>query len=521
MRFNQPVRAEEIVNEAGGKAFAPGDKYTDLYIRTATQMVKTQKFYGDKDQQYEDWITRVRDMAQSDPEFLLQLAGYVRNDLKLRTAPIVMLVEACMSDQFPYNGEKLEQFLPYAHNIVQRADEISEIIAYFISLHGDVGDHKNKGSLPNILKKTINSILASDKFNEYQLVKHDKNNASVKLRDVLRICHPKPESEQTSKFYKRVVSKDAFPEVELDTWEGIISKKGSSQQTWEEAIQVMPIFATLRNLRNFLDHDVSNSYLKEYVIGKLTNPEVIKKSRILPFRFYQAYKEIKGRNFAIDAALEEAVNHSALYNVPEFDGQTTIFVDTSGSMHSNLNDKSKVQYVEIGALFGAVLFKKLGNKRAFIYGYDNDVRGFMFGSNDSAFHIVDRLLQNSGGATYGYKCIEMLLSTHMKTDRIMMFSDMQSYNDNSYSWGGGSTVSKMLNTYRSKVNNDVKYYDIDLTGYGTVQVNPHNRQNMIIGGWSERIFDFMNVMEDKRTIHDILKTKTSPSHHHRHSESEE
>lgn len=507
MRFNQPVKAEQITtNYEGGKAFTT-DPYTDLYIRTATQLVKTQKFYGDKDEQYNEWVSRIRALAVKDPEFVLKLASYTRNQLKLRTAPIIMLVETALVYKNSYSS-----LVSHAYDIIQRGDELAEIIAYFTATYGDVGNHKDKGSLPNSLKKIINLILASDKFNTYQLVKNDKNGATVSLRDVLRICHPKPESQETSEFYKRIVAKDSFPEVEMDIWEGIISKLGSSKASWEQAIKVMPIFATLRNIRNFYDNDVSAELIQTHVIDKLINPEVIKKSRILPFRFYQAYKEVQGRNLAVDSALEQALTHSSLYNIPEFPGKTAIFVDTSGSMTSTLNDKSKVQYIEIGALFGAILFKKLGKENALIYGYDNDVYSYSFGYNDSIFHIIKTILQQQGGATYAYKCIEQLINKQTRVDRIVMFSDMQSYNEgSSWNYRVGDTVQSLLNGYRLNLSPDTKYYDIDLSGYGTVQVNPHDRRNMLMAGWSEKIFDFMNILEDKRSIQEILaNTSSSP-----------
>ena len=493
VRYNRTISSQKptVRNYEGEKAFK-GDKYLDLYLRTATQLVMTDKFYGDKNEQYQEWITAVQEMAATDPEFLLRLAAYTRNEMKLRTAPVAMLTETAIfaHDKFP--KEPIYNIIrKYAPKIIQRADELAEIIAYYISVKGKIGsDTPKKNGLPKTLKTIINNLLLSDKFSEYNLIKNDKNNASVALRDVIRITHPKPKDKQTSEFFRKIVKRESFADIADETWEGIISSKGSTTEAWSEAVAVMPIFATVRNIRNLFDNSVPFALIEKHVLSKLRNEEQIKKSRMLPFRFYQAYKEVKNRNFEVDGALERAIMISAKHNVPKLEGLTAVFVDTSSSMNNPLNSNSSMTYKEISTLFGSVLYKSLGEGRTFLCAYDSVLHPIKAYENDSVFHIMNKMLQFTGG-TEAWACIEFLIQRGVSMDNIVFLSDEQSYN-NHY---GHDTVESKLKEYRRKVNPNCILYDIDLSGYGSLQFSPDNFRNVFMGGWSERVFDLMKIME--------------------------
>jgi len=469
-------------------------------------MVMTDKFYGDKNEQYQEWLTLVREMADRDPEFLLRLAAYVRNEMKLRTAPIVMLVEAALAgktnDNVYPNGKLVKHFAPF---IIKRGDEMAEIIAYYISIKGKIGtDTKDKNGLPNLLKTIIRNELKSDKFSDYQLIKNDKNEASVKLRDVLRIVHPHPTDDQTKEFYRKIVKRESFADIAQETWEGIIAQGGSNKETWSKAITHMPIFATVRNIRNFFDNDVPFELIQKHVISKLRDRDIVMKSRMLPFRFYQAYKEVKERNHETDSALEQAIKLSILSNIPKFNGITAVFVDVSGSMTGTLNDKSKMRYDEVAALFGASIVVKCGAENTLICAYDDKVHPIRANTSDSIFYLMRKISENGGGGTDAWQCMQLLINNGLKVDRIVFLSDEQSYNSDD----GGQRLQTLLQEYRQKINSNVILYDIDLSGYGTLQFDPNNPKNVIMGGWSERVFDLMALMDElgkKGDIRDVVR----------------
>ncbi|XP_066579080.1 telomerase protein component 1 isoform X2 [Amia ocellicauda] len=77
------------------------------------------------------------------------------------------------------------------------------------------------------------------------------------------------------------------------TWERMLSLKGNKAQTWEQLIdnQSLPFMAMLRNLRNMIIQDISPKHHRK-ILSKLSNKELVIRSRQLPFRFLSAYRII-------------------------------------------------------------------------------------------------------------------------------------------------------------------------------------------------------------------------------------
>lgn len=493
--FNERV---SITNYEGAKTFKAND-FVDLYLTTATQMVLEPKFYGDKNKQFDEWITKVKSMAANYPDFVLKLASYTRNKLKLRTAPIIMLVETALQD--PKKNRALVK--EYAPKIIQRADEMAEIISYYIATRGQIGTATpGRNGLPNLLKTIINKELLGDKFTPYQLIKNDSNKSNVKLRDVLRITHPSPTDDNTREFFRKIVNKESVSEISDQTWEGYISKHGSRRETWEAILPKMPIFAILRNLRNFIEKDVSDTYITHHVISKLTSAEAIEKSRILPFRFYQAWKEIdkiaKGNNLQhkiILDALATAVRLS-VKNIPDLDGTTVIAIDVSGSMsYSKISTKSDTHPIEIASLMGCLLFEKLGNEKAKMIIFDSVARQVEYQPDSNIMDTVKALSAN-GGATYAYLVPRLMMQNNIRADRVIMLTDAESY---------GRSLNEAMNEYRRVMNPQCRAYSINLCGYGHCDLNPANPLNIMLGGYSERVFDVINSVENQQVIVEISK----------------
>src|SRR3989442_570480 len=182
-RFGLFSRSDRTVNYEGGIAFTMTPKM-ELYTRVATALVGEPKFYEPNAEGDRGLLQLISTVAKGDPEFILKLAVHCRRDLHLRTIPVVLLVEACRHES--------KQFVRrYAPHIVQRPDELTEAIAYWKRLFGDIGDQAEKGMLSNPLKRGLAE--AFENFDAYQLAKYDRD-GEVKLKDVLKIVHPKPKT---------------------------------------------------------------------------------------------------------------------------------------------------------------------------------------------------------------------------------------------------------------------------------------------------------------------------------------
>lgn len=494
VKFNKPNKVEDeilnhpdlTVNEELGVAFQATPK-TELTLRALTWLVNEPKFY-EQPTENQDINELIGKVATEDPEYILKLALYARNQMYLRSAPIYLLVQA--ANQVPAK-QYVNKYTPY---IVNRADELTESIALYIATNG------GKSKLPNSLKKGL--AKAIHKFNRYQFAKYNRKGA-VKLRDVLRLVHPKPRNDKESETFKMILE-DNLPTPE--TWEVNISTKGATKESWTEIIPKMGYMAMLRNLRNFLKHDVDITP----VIAKLTNPEAVATSKQFPFRFLSAYKvlerETEGDRFKrqqLMQAVSEALELSTA-NLPKWKGKTFVTCDNSGSMESKISGKSTMQRIEVGNIMGALAFRNSDAAIASNFGQTFNVLNI--NPKDTVMANTQKLIRNHvGHSTNGFLAIKWLNETKTFVDRIMVFSDEQLYDSTGYayasyggyggtSWGNNS-IAKELKIYKRTVNPKVFLYSFDLAGYGTLQFPEDEPRVCNVAGFSEKIFDFVNNFE--------------------------
>lgn len=325
---------DRVENYEGGIAFKTNPKM-ELTLRFLTYLVGEPKFYTpNADEEMETIRNLISIVSLEDPEYLMKLAAYARNAMYLRSAPIFILVESAQFDT-------VKPFIKnYTPTIIKRADELTETIAYFINKHGEIGS-RGKASLPNSLKRGIAKSFYN--FDAYQFAKYDRD-GTVKLKDVLRLVHPKPRTEEEAELFRQIRDRSLpIPE----TWETIISNNGSTKESWKSVIPKMGYMAKLRNLRNFLKVGVDLTP----IIRHLTNPKAVRNSKQFPFRFYSAHKTLENMTEkpferqplmeAIERALELSVE-----NLPKLGGRTYVTSDNSGSMESPLSKRSSIQYIE-------------------------------------------------------------------------------------------------------------------------------------------------------------------------------
>lgn len=478
MKLNKTVEMESrndaTVNEEGALAFKLSPKER-LYQRVLTTLFGEKKFYGKQDIEI---VADLKSVAKEDPEFILKLASYARNEMYLRTVPQVLAVEAANLPELKGKG-LINKYVPL---ITQRADEMAEMLAYQLNVYGK--------PIPNALIRGLKKSF--HKFDEYQFAKYRKG--VVNLKDALRIVHPKPRNDEEVALYKRILNDDLkTPE----TWEVVISDKGSTKEAWESVIPKMGYMALLRNLRNFLKVDVDLTP----VIAKLTNKEEVAKSKQFPFRFLSAYKELEqvtGSSKILNAiqdAMELSIN-----NLPVFKGTTFMSADNSGSMHSPLSERGSVQYADVANLLQAIAHKLCENGLTSVFG--RDFQMVSVSSRSSILDNTDKFKNTDvGHSTNGYKAIKHLIDNNIKVDRIMIFSDEQLY-ESSHGWGEtNTTIADLLKVYKKSINPNVYLYLFDLCGYGTTVFPTSEPRVVLIAGWSEKVLNFVDKFEkDKKDM---------------------
>lgn len=484
-KFNYPNSPKKEVfthpkvttNRAGGVAFITSPK-VELYKRIMTYLVGEPQFYISPSEDFAEILELIKVVAKEDPEFILQLAAFARTEMYLRSAPIMLLVEAV---QYPECRIFIRRYTP---EIVKRVDELTEAIAYYTSKYGDIGNKLPKGMLANCLKRGLADSFHS--FNTYQFAKYNRP-GKVKLSDVIRITHPKPRSPEENELFKQIRT-NTLPTPE--TWEAYISVHGSTPENWQHISSKMPYMAKLRNLRNFLKNRVK----MEPIIEHLTNPVAIKNSRQWPFRFYSAYKALENEGYTASQLMEalQKILEISVENIPKMSGKTFLVADVSGSMDAVISKRSSITRKDISCLMLAMAHKI----------FTDEVITSVFASNfavaslsrlDTIMTNMQKLLQiRVGGSTNAYLSLEWLINQKKNVDRIIIFTDEQCWDT---TWTGQS-LAEQFKIYKRQVNPNAIIYVINLAGYKTVQFPEDEPNAVLIGGWSEKVLHFIRLYEE-------------------------
>jgi 60 kDa SS-A/Ro ribonucleoprotein len=263
-------------------------------------------------------------------------------------------------------------------------------------------------------------------------------------------------------------------------------------------MKVKNIFALTRNLRNIVEAGVDKPHIDK-VCAALRNKEAIKYSKMLPFRFFSAYAELrkidtKGIDISeILMALEEAAQVS-IGNLPRLPGTTVIAIDTSGSMEwATVSEKSTVKFSNISILLG-MMARKICDT-AMTCTFDSTLTWKNLPDRDILKNAYE--CKSPGGATHGSLVLKDLMARGIHADRLIFLTDMVLYERN---YGDATFAELWLKYYQQ--NPTCKLYNIDLAGYGNTTV-AEDMGARNIGGWSDRVLEMITLLE--RPEADVLE----------------
>jgi hypothetical protein len=493
MKFNTKTKgSNRITNYEGAPAYKMSAAL-ELYAAVVTTSLSKTFYEGSGLQR----IKRLRELIKkNDPLFVAQLAVYAREKMYLRSVPLVLAVELAKV----HNGDDLVSRL--VSRVVQRADEIAELLAYY-----QAANQRNGVKKLNRLSKQLQRglALAFNKFDEYQFAKYNRPN-EVKLRDALFLVHPKAKDETQQGLFDKIVN-DGL-EVPY-TWETQLSELGQQKfandsekasafrAKWQELIdsQRLGYMALMRNLRNMLEAGISTEHLAK-VTARLSDPAQVARAKQLPFRFLSAYRELKNvkspRVSKVLEALEAAILAST-QNLKGFDENTDVLIacDTSGSMTSPVSPRSSVQMYDIGLVLGMLLQSNCQSVMSGVFGDTwkviNLPRKQVLANADALRNRMGEV----GYATNGYLVIKDLIARKQKVDKVMIFTDCQLWNSH-YS---GESIAKYWAQYK-KIAPEAKLYLFDLAGYGQSPVEIKKDDVALIAGWSDKVFEILEALEN-------------------------
>ncbi|KAG7220866.1 hypothetical protein INR49_031318 [Caranx melampygus] len=349
------VRQEEFAEfDAGNDTIEEEvkDKKYHLLNVVCCSLVNKSSAPGQKDWDTEDSVwTRIinlaKDVSAHDPQFLLKLAIYTRQELNIRiTANFLLAVAANQPNTKPHVRR-------YFCAAVQLPSDWLEVVRIYSTCFSR--------SLPMCLKKAM-----ADKFkefNEYQLAKYntrkhrckhnrnrrknkkpddqqlkqwanllrsdasiltkflqvesktvvDKKQSEFSIKKLIKRLHIKEPAHHVMAILGKKYPADAKAFIhsgmkgewdreragkrmrlkEPETWERLLSLQGNKAATWERLIdnKSLPFMAMLRNLRNMITQGISERHHNK-ILSRLTNQKAVIQSRQFPFRFLAAYKVV-------------------------------------------------------------------------------------------------------------------------------------------------------------------------------------------------------------------------------------
>ncbi len=428
--------------------------------------------------------TAIDEALAFDAEVTLQEAVRLRNEENIRTTPQVIMVRAANHEKVRGTGLVNK----YALKIMKRTDEAALQLGYQVQVFGK--------PIPNALKKSWKKFLEAR--SEYDLAKYRMESRRFKTVDVVNLV--KAHSDEIDLLMKGNLKLS----VE-DTWEALISKEGSSKQTWEKAIDLMGHMALLRNLRNFHQNGVA----PELYLDKLV--KTAKGGKQLPFRYYSAYQQLKSTGVSGNLldAVEKCLEIS-LGEQPKFKGKVMSLCDNSGSAQGTTTSSLGTVKVSDIANLTAVLTGRIADDGYIgIFGDKLEVKPVR--KTDSVFDQVsnaDKIGRGIGGGTENgiWLFFDKAIKQKEHWDHIFVYSDMQAghgglygVNANDYKdylWQNSRMidVAKLVKTYREQVNKDVKVYLVQVAGYKDVLVPEYYDKTYILGGWGDGLLKFAHYL---------------------------
>jgi hypothetical protein len=256
--------------------------------------------------------------------------------------------------------------------------------------------------------------------------------------------------------------------------------------------------ALMRNLRNLLEAGVDDEAINKAVM-KLSDPDQVRYSKQLPFRFLMAHRILNEYFRCSNAnsrhvskmleALEDASNLS-VENLQKLPGLTAVFADNSGSMSTGVSGKSQMTCAGAANALCGIVAKLCED--SVVSAFATDIGPITFTKHDTVIGIANKVAKadTKGYCTNAHLIPEWLKSQGLSPDRVIILSDMQCWNSSGWS---SSTLCDNWARFKNGSPN-TWLHSVHLNGYGDSPVDEGDRINQV-GGFSEKMLDMFLQVE--------------------------
>jgi 60 kDa SS-A/Ro ribonucleoprotein len=501
----------DTVNAAGGKAYESTPKHALAQIAATNCFNGT--YYVDAEanlQLAKDAVNKLR----HDPEFIAKIAVYSRDKGYLKDMPAYLTAVLATLDK------------PLFRKVFRRVIDNGKMLRNFVQIgrSGAAGATLNMSS--GSIRNAITEWFATR--SPEALLRASIGNDPT-MRDILRMARPQPKTEEAAAMFAylkgaefdkktgdcvikcndgrvhkhhwsqlpnivrqyeifKTTHEGEIPKVDFRLLDSVLTKD-ELRNLWASQARTGGWQMTRMNLNNFAKYGVfDDKTLAKTVADRLKNREEILKARAFPYQLLMAYNAVGSEvPFAVKDALQDAME-IAIDNVPEFDGQVYVCVDTSGSMGSAITGNrpgatSQVRCVDVAGLFAAATLRK--NKGAECLPFDTSVHHVTLNPRDSVMTNAKALARNGGGTDCACALRE-LNQKNKKGEAVIFVSDNESWVDGGlYSRGTGLMTE--WQTFKKR-NPKAKLICIDLTPRANSQATV--RQDILqVGGFGDAVFD--------------------------------
>jgi 60 kDa SS-A/Ro ribonucleoprotein len=500
-------------NYEGGQAFNRSLREQTVQALTVGRFGDT--FYASKLQLEDEAREVLVRMRRTDPEFLARAIVYGREQGFLKDAPIIGLTILSGGGA---------QAKPFFEKIFARAIQTPDDLRKFVQLckSGTISGVTTLGGYRRAAVKQWVSTIS-----EYHAVKYGSAASSgVTIPDIVALTHPKPQDPATVERLAwlqnrrkglganraqnpQIRAAEALKLVGDETVAVALIRSGRlpaefvipavSSMTpaiWRELLHQAPIFSLLRNLVTFTRHDVFKEEAEvAYAVERLTDPQTIGHSKILPFRFFDAWRKYAtqaGCDGRIADALRTAANLSFV-NMPTLGGRTVaIGTDVSGSMTGTFG-RGKTRYIDIAGIFTGALLRQIGGRAIPLPFEERVITGHGLSGHDDVLVTAEKVSGLGGGGTALGSPIQHLMDRKIRADVFVGITDNEDW-----AYGGeyhtrGSFL-ELWREYRRDVNPEAQAFVIQIAPYAHA-VAPDGEPGVhFIYGWSDAVVRYIAFM---------------------------
>lgn len=499
----------DMVNNAGGVAYRATDRHAIAQFVATGTIGDT--FYASTETQLET----ILDLASKvDSEFLLKTAVYGRTKSFMKDMPALLVAIVATRGDAPL---LLKRAFPKVINNGKMLRNFVQIVR-----SGKLG----RSSFGSTSKKLIQGYLAGRTNTQ---VFEDSVGNDPTLADIIKMVHPRPKDPAREALYAYLLGKkydykhlpvivkqfekykegkrETVPEVPFQ----MLTALELTTEDWTQIARNGNWHFTRMNLNTFARHGVlRDPRMVKLIANKLRDPVAIKLAKVFPYQIMNAYLAVTGQRHSqygstptvampteIEDALQDAME-LAIENVPQFEGKTLVFPDTSGSMSAPVTGNrgsvtSTVACIDVAALIAASVLRK--NPSAIVLPFGSTAIPTKLNGRDSVMTNAKILRGVPGGGTNCSAPLAYVNAQGVKADLVIYASDNESWIDTRPQGIFGYVASSATMTewkVFKKRNPNAKLVCIDLAPNSTLQAQEAN-DILNIGGFSDNVFEVISL----------------------------